>query len=62
MILRGYERIKWGDEKDVPRWAKLSGINPDILRTRTENNEQTVEIEKNPQNHHPNPPKRKAVG
>ncbi|MDK9560962.1 phage terminase large subunit family protein [Gallibacterium anatis] len=31
-ILRGYERIKWGDEKQVPDWAKLPEINPNIIR------------------------------
>lgn len=34
-ILRGYERIKWGDEKDIPDWAKCSEINPNILRNNT---------------------------
>ncbi|MBE2898093.1 phage terminase large subunit family protein [Pasteurellaceae bacterium TAE3-ERU1] len=31
-ILRGYERIRWDDEKMVPSWAKLADINPDIVR------------------------------
>ncbi|NBH76228.1 phage terminase large subunit family protein [Rodentibacter pneumotropicus] len=34
-ILRGYERIKWGDEKDVPNWAKLPDVNPNIIRNST---------------------------
>lgn len=32
-ILRGYERIRWGDENNVPLWAKLPEVNPDIIRT-----------------------------
>ncbi len=31
-ILRGYERIKWGDEKDVPTWARLPEINSEVIR------------------------------
>ena len=31
-ILRGYERIKWGDEDNVPHWAKLPGSNPNVIR------------------------------
>lgn len=31
-ILRGYERIKWGDEDSVPHWAKLPGSNPNVIR------------------------------
>lgn len=30
-ILRGYERIKWGDEKDVPSWARLPDNNPNMI-------------------------------
>ena len=44
-ILRGYERIKWGDEKDVPSWARLSDINPNIIREYSASTEQAVEIE-----------------
>lgn len=44
-ILRGYERIKWGDEKDVPSWAKLSDINPNIIREQVATVEQAVEVE-----------------
>lgn len=33
-ILRGYERIKWGAEQDVPDWAKLPEINPNIFRNQ----------------------------
>ncbi|HHE3614922.1 phage terminase large subunit family protein [Pasteurella multocida] len=44
-ILRGYERIKWGDEKDVPSWAKLPDINPNIIREQTITAEQAVETE-----------------
>ncbi|HHE3719674.1 hypothetical protein CBE90_10695 [Pasteurella multocida] len=44
-ILRGYERIKWGDEKDVPSWAKLPDINPNIIREQTATAEPTVETE-----------------
>ena len=31
-ILRGYERIKWGDEKAVPSWAQLPDVNLNIIR------------------------------
>lgn len=31
-ILRGYERIKWGDEDNIPRWARLPGSNPNVIR------------------------------
>ncbi|WP_044470470.1 phage terminase large subunit family protein [Mannheimia massilioguelmaensis] len=34
-ILRGYERIKWGDEKDVPSWAQLPDVNANIIRNST---------------------------
>lgn len=44
-ILRGYERIKWGDENDVPSWAKLPDINPNIIRETPRTAEQAVEIE-----------------
>lgn len=44
-ILRGYERIKWGDEKDVPSWAKLPDINPNIIREQVITTEQAVEPE-----------------
>ncbi|HII3827306.1 TPA: phage terminase large subunit family protein [Pasteurella multocida] len=45
VILRGYERIKWGDEKDVPSWAKLPDINPNIIREQAVMVEQAVETE-----------------
>lgn len=48
-ILRGYERIKWGDEENVPYWAKQPGLNPDVIRKETtapeEETESAVEIE-----------------
>lgn len=48
-ILRGYERIKWGDEDNVPHWAKLPGLNPNVIRKETtapeEETESAVEIE-----------------
>ena len=48
-ILRGYERIKWGDEDNVPHWAKLPGSNPNVIRKETtapeEETESAVEIE-----------------
>ena len=48
-ILRGYERIKWGDEDNVPHWAKLPGLNPDVIRKETtapeEETESAVEVE-----------------
>lgn len=48
-ILRGYERIKWGDEDGVPHWAKLPGLNPNVIRKETtapeEETESAVEIE-----------------
>ena len=48
-ILRGYERIKWGDEDNVPHWAKLPELNPDVIRKETtapeEETESAVEIE-----------------
>lgn len=48
-ILRGYERIKWGDEDNVPHWAKLPGSNPNVIRKeKTAPEEETgsaVEIE-----------------
>ena len=34
-ILRGYERIKWGDEDNVPHWARLPGSNPNVIRKET---------------------------
>ncbi|THA16151.1 phage terminase large subunit family protein [Rodentibacter pneumotropicus] len=34
-ILRGYERIKWGDENDVPSWAQLPDVNQHIIRNQT---------------------------
>ena len=45
-ILRGYERIKWGDEKQVPDWAKLPEINPNILRNSTAHHTEESAIEK----------------
>lgn len=47
-ILRGYERIKWGDENDVPSWAKLPDINPNIIRETPRTAEQAFEIEEKP--------------
>lgn len=48
-ILRGYERIKWGDEDNVPYWSKLPHLNPEIIRKETaapeEETESAVEIE-----------------
>ena len=47
-ILRGYERIKWGDEDNVPYWAKLPSVNPNVIRKETaepEEAESAVEIE-----------------
>lgn len=48
-ILRGYERIKWGDEDNVPHWAKLPGSNPNVIRKETtapeEETGSAVEIE-----------------
>lgn len=55
-ILRGYERIKWGDEKDVPSWAQLPEFNPNIIRNSTEltaesefDEEQPVQVKPKPQ-------------
>lgn len=39
-ILRGYERIKWGDEKDVPTWARLPEINSEVIRNGPVSDEQ----------------------
>ena len=48
-ILRGYERIKWGDEDNIPHWAKLPGSNPNVIRKETDapemETESAVEIE-----------------
>ena len=48
-ILRGYERIKWGDEDNVPYWAKLPSVNPNVIRRETtaaeDETESAVEIE-----------------
>ena len=48
-ILRGYERIKWGDEDNVPHWAKLPHLNPEVIRKETAapeaETESAVEIE-----------------
>ena len=48
-ILRGYERIKWGDEDNVPYWAKLPHLNPEVIRKETtapeQETESAVEIE-----------------
>ena len=48
-ILRGYERIKWGDEDNVPYWAKPPHLNPEVIRKETtapeEETESAVEIE-----------------
>ncbi|EER45894.1 phage terminase large subunit family protein [Actinobacillus minor] len=59
-ILRGYERIKWGDEKDVPSWARLSDINPNIIREYTASTEQAVEIEEKAAKPQPKPPQAKS--
>lgn len=59
-ILRGYERIKWGDEKDVPSWAKLPEINPDIIRETPIHTEQAVEIEDKSAKPQPKPTKAKS--
>ncbi|MCI7718725.1 MAG: phage terminase large subunit family protein, partial [[Pasteurella] aerogenes] len=55
-ILRGYERIKWGDEKDVPSWAQLSDVNANIIRNltalsvdTTSDEEQPVQVKPKPQ-------------
>ncbi|OBX05792.1 hypothetical protein QV06_00980 [Gallibacterium genomosp. 3] len=45
-ILRGYERIKWGDEKQVPDWAKLPEINPNILKNSTTDHTEASVVEK----------------
>ncbi|WP_419853179.1 phage terminase large subunit family protein [Actinobacillus pleuropneumoniae] len=58
-ILRGYERIRWGDEKDVPIWAKLPDINPNIIRETPIHTEQAVEIEEKTAKSNPNPTKAK---
>jgi phage terminase large subunit GpA-like protein len=42
-ILRGYERIKWGDEDNVPHWARLPGSNPNVIRKETTAPEVEVE-------------------
>lgn len=48
-ILRGYERIKWGDEDGIPHWARLPGSNPNVIRKETAapdmETESAVEIE-----------------
>ena len=48
-ILRGYERIKWGDEDNVPYWAKLPSVNPNVIRKESsapeEGTESAVEIQ-----------------
>ncbi|HGO5823375.1 TPA: phage terminase large subunit family protein [Mannheimia haemolytica] len=59
-ILRGYERIKWGDENDVPSWAKLPDINPNIIRETPRTAEQAVEIEEKPAKPQPKPTKAKS--
>ena len=61
-ILRGYERIKWGDEDNVPYWAKLPGVNPDVIRRETpetaNETESAVEITDKPKtSSKPNKPK-----
>ncbi len=59
-ILRGYERIKWGDENDVPSWAKLPDINPNIIRETPRTAEQAVEIEEKSEKPQPKPTKAKS--
>ncbi|MDY5105594.1 MAG: phage terminase large subunit family protein [Actinobacillus minor] len=59
-ILRGYERIKWGDEKDVPSWARLPDINPNIIREYSATTEQAVEIEDKTTKPQPKPPQAKS--
>lgn len=48
-ILRGYERIKWGDEDNIPHWARLPGSNPNVIRKEIDapemETESAVEIE-----------------
>lgn len=47
-ILRGYERIKWGDEDNIPYWVKLPSVNPNVIRKESsapEETESAVEIE-----------------
>lgn len=59
-ILRGYERIKWGDENDVPSWAKLPDINPNIIRETPRAAAQAVEMEEKRAKPHPKPTKAKS--
>lgn len=59
-ILRGYERIKWGDENDVPSWAKLPDINPNIIRETPRTAEQAVEMEEKSAKPQPKPTKAKS--
>ncbi|OOF68297.1 phage terminase large subunit family protein [Rodentibacter caecimuris] len=51
-ILRGYERIKWGDENDVPSWAKLPDVNPNIIRNSTALSS-SESVEPTPKQHSP---------
>lgn len=59
-ILRGYERIKWGDENDVPSWAKLPNINPNIIRETPIHTEQAVETEEKTAKPQPKPTQAKS--
>ncbi|KDD80690.1 phage terminase large subunit family protein [Glaesserella parasuis] len=43
-ILRGYERIKWGDERNIPEWARLPELNPNIINLEAPHNEQAQEV------------------
>ena len=42
-ILRGYERIKWGDEDNIPYWARLPNVNPNVIRKDTYTPEEPIE-------------------
>ncbi|WP_324681602.1 phage terminase large subunit family protein [Bibersteinia trehalosi] len=43
-ILRGYDRIRWGDERDVPSWAQLPEVNPNIIRRSVYQTETSEEV------------------
>lgn len=43
-ILRGYERIKWGDERNIPEWARLPELNPNIINLEAPHNEQAQAV------------------
>ncbi|MBR0574197.1 MULTISPECIES: phage terminase large subunit family protein [Pasteurellaceae] len=48
-ILRGYERIKWGDEELIPYWARLPNVNPNVIITETNNEQPAIELQKTQQ-------------